>query len=231
MMAVFADTLSTQIYDSALWQHESFWREVAGQPSAFPRALCAERRAERVVVWMDVSSRLERHSGAAAGMFRAGSASRVRNPRQQDSQRAVKERETNKDKSSHACLLLRTRPEVRRGPRGSDCWEGEEDLARRLSLRRRNPPRRNKQQDRPAHSLLLLRNAQLGGQQLAQAVRALLSLLIDRRWVLLKRRPEVPRGGHWQTQQGVECAVISRNGTLEAERQNLLQKYQSYGLR
>jgi hypothetical protein len=94
---VFAETLSTQIYDSALWQHESFWREVAGQPSAFPRALCAERRAERVVVWMDVSSRLERHSGAAAGMFRAGSAFRVRNPRQQDSQRAVKERETNKD--------------------------------------------------------------------------------------------------------------------------------------
>lgn len=57
------------------------------------------------VVWVDVSSRLERHSGAATGMFRAGMAFRVRIPRQEDSQDGVKERETKKDKphTSEGC--------------------------------------------------------------------------------------------------------------------------------
>ena len=47
--------------------------------------LCVCRMESLVFGQVEVSSRLERHSGAAAGMFRAGRAFRVRIPQQDDS--------------------------------------------------------------------------------------------------------------------------------------------------
>lgn len=84
------------------------------QPSG---ELCVCRMESLVFGRMDVSSRLERHSGAAAGMFRAGRAFRVRMP-QQDSHAEGGDGKRNKQRQwmnqsscwFWFCRLLRPQP-------------------------------------------------------------------------------------------------------------------------
>ena len=117
------EVLVAKIYVPALWEYEICLREVARLWPAFPRVLYVGWRDGLRLRCLDrcfCSSR-ERHSGAAAGMFRAGMAFRVRIPRQEDSREGGESTRNKESQSSHNCSLLRTQPTIERRQRRSRC--------------------------------------------------------------------------------------------------------------